>query len=578
MAKIRVLPPEEARRIAAGEVVDRPSALVREFLDNALDAGARAIDLSIEEGGIRLVEVADDGSGMDRDDLALCVSDHATSKIASLEDLSSARTLGFRGEALAAAGAVAELEIVTSPEAGIAWLLCVRNGRITLEGAARARGTTVRARFLFDSVPARKRFLKRPASEALLCKQVLLEKAAAFPDVQFRFIRDGELKVFLPAHGSLKERFAAAFGLEAFRPILHEIAGRGEGFVFSIVAGGPGLARQDKKLQMIFANGRRIYDWGLLQAFEFGLQGGFPNGEHPCGAVFLDIDPALVDFNIHPAKREAKFQNPNGIHHAVTSTLRSFLKELLEVPRYGLSAPREAFRSCVRAAKGAGGFPDDPADAALAEALVPASAARRSAAGSGDAAAECAPRYGAAPEGALTFVGRLWGIFLLVERGGCLYLVDQHAAHEGVLYRRYVTRPIAGERLLIPLAFSVDSAEDDAFLRGHKEELSRLGLTLEQDAPYSWRLESLPAGWSATDGETIEAVLALPRRNAAFVESWAASCACHTAVREGEYIDEDAALALIREAMALPVHRCPHGRPIWVEISREELLRGVKRL
>ncbi|MDR1094812.1 MAG: DNA mismatch repair endonuclease MutL [Spirochaetaceae bacterium] len=582
MAQIQVLPPEEARKIAAGEVIDRPAALVREFIDNALDAGAENIDVSIEEGGIRLVEVSDDGCGMDRDDLALCIEDHATSKITSLDDLVTTRTLGFRGEALPAAGSVAELEIVTGRN-GEAWRMAVHNGAARLGKAARSPGTTVRTRFLFDYIPARKRFLKRPASEALLCRQVFLEKAAAFPDIQFRFTQDGTLKLFLPAGASLKERFAAAFKLEPSLSLLHHIEGRGEGFTFSIVLGGPGLSRLDKKLQMVFANGRRIHDWGLQQALEAGLQGGFPNNEHPVGAIFLDIDPRLVDFNIHPAKREAKFQKAGDIHHAVSTTLRAFLPGLLE--RRSLALPLSARPDPLlpfspargpRDARGTGetrGMREanpDPANLLAEEALYDYDPPGEE---PGLAAAEPAPYYGR-----LTFIGRLWGLFILVEKDRRLYLIDQHAAHERILYERYLSGPIPAEPLLIPLAFSTETSEEDQFLSAHQDSLARLGIQLEQEAPHMWRLDSLPAGWRASDRETAEAVLALPRTGTGFVESWAASCACHTAVRDGAFLDERSALDLARAAMDIPARHCPHGRPIWVEITQEELLKGVKRL
>ncbi|MDR1469458.1 MAG: DNA mismatch repair endonuclease MutL [Spirochaetaceae bacterium] len=589
MARIQVLPPEEARKIAAGEVIDRPAALVREFIDNALDADAKNIEVSIEEGGIRLVEVSDDGIGMDRDDLALCIEDHATSKITRLDDLGTTRTLGFRGEALPAAAAVAELEIVTSRKNEAAWRLCAHNGTAKLDGAARAAGTTVRTRFLFDYIPARKQFLKRPSSEAQLCKQVFLEKAAAFPGVQFRFIQDGTLKVFLPSGVSLKDRFAAAFKLDQFLPLLHHIAGRGAGFSFAVIVGGPGLSRPDKKLQMVFANGRRIQDWSLQQALEAGLQGGFPNNEHPVGAIFLDVDPERVDFNIHPAKREAKFRQAGEIHHAVTTTLRAFLSELLRGRSFTLpecSAPSLPFSRTPRQTPGRTFYPaqgnegrePDGKDGAADQASALAEQALYEDAEPVDSGESVIAAESAPPYGVLTFVGRLWGVFILVAKGNRLYLIDQHAAHERILYQHYLSEPISGEKLLIPLTFNAESAEEDAFLREHREALARRGLTIEQDAPHVWRLTTLPAGWRATDGQTIEAVLALPRTGTNFVENWAASCACHTAIRDGAFLDERTALALAQEAMDMPDHHCPHGRPIWVEIMRESLLKGVKRL
>ncbi|MDR0642898.1 MAG: DNA mismatch repair endonuclease MutL, partial [Treponema sp.] len=313
--RITVLPPEEARKIAAGEVVDRPAALVREFLDNAIDAGGKQIEVFIDEGGCRRVEVDDDGEGMDRENLELCTLTHATSKIRSLDDLSTAKTLGFRGEALAAVTAVAALEIVSSAGGREAWKLLAGPGGNRpprIEPGSRSRGSSVRALGLFDTVPARKRFLKRGGSEALLCRQSFIDKALAFPEIDFRFTQDGVLKLSLPRAKSYKDRFAAALlegsGIKPVRErdFLHEIYALGEGFRVTIVTGGPELYRNDRRQQFVFANRRRIQDFSLLQALEYGVQGWFPNGVHPLGALYIDIDPALADFNIHPAKREAR--------------------------------------------------------------------------------------------------------------------------------------------------------------------------------------------------------------------------------------------------------------------------------
>ncbi|MDR3276195.1 MAG: DNA mismatch repair endonuclease MutL, partial [Treponema sp.] len=258
--RIQILPPAEARRIAAGEVVDRPAALVREFMDNAIDAGASLIETTVEAGGIRLAEVSDDGGGMGREDLALCWQDHATSKIRSLADLDTSETLGFRGEALAAAAAVSRLEILSSRDGREAWLLEAGpdNGESRITQARRVKGTTVRARGLFDTVPARKRFLKREASEALLCRQTFIEKALPFPGTGFRYVQEGELKLYLPVAASLRERFAAALLDSREAGLLHELSAGGPGFSLVIVAGGPELFRKDRRQQYVFANGRRI--------------------------------------------------------------------------------------------------------------------------------------------------------------------------------------------------------------------------------------------------------------------------------------------------------------------------------
>jgi DNA mismatch repair protein MutL len=327
---IRILSPDEAKKIAAGEVIDRPAALVRELTDNAIDAGAKNIELSIEGGGISKIEIIDDGEGMGRDDLALCTKTHATSKIQSLDDLSRFTTLGFRGEALAAAAAVARLEIITSADSREAWLL--ETGTETITQTRRRRGTSVRSFGLFDAIPARKRFLKREASEAALCRQVFTEKALAFPDICFRFIQDNQIKLnILPCNNesipALQKRFGELILDPHERNFLHTAEASGKGFTVTIIFGGPELYRRDRRRQYIFANKRRIQDFGLLQAFEFGLAGFFPNNSHPVGAVFIEVDPAEADFNIHPAKREVRFANAGAIHHSITTVLRNYTEQ-----------------------------------------------------------------------------------------------------------------------------------------------------------------------------------------------------------------------------------------------------------
>jgi len=589
---IRVLPPEEARKIAAGEVVDRPSALIREFLDNAIDADASSIEVSIEGGGSKKAEVSDDGRGMNRDDMEICWLAHATSKIRSLDDLNIAETLGFRGEALAATAAVAKLEIISCTEkagAAEAWRLEVGPGEANpprLERASRTKGSTVRALNLFDTIPARKRFLKRESSEGTLCRQVFIEKALAFPEIAFRFTQDGRPKEFLPTAASKKERFAAALLETRQAGFLHEIHVPGEGFSADVVIGGPELFRSDRRMLYVFANGRRIQDYSLMLAMEYGTQGWFPNGTHPLGAIYLDIDPSLADFNIHPAKREARFRDPGAIHHAISGSLRDFCRRLsLKMPS-------------VQAAD------TKPSGTALAEEAlyanlpgIPAPGIREAGAGHGGsygggsygsragyenrpAAAMAAttvgekkPVYG----GEIRYAGRAFGLFLLAEWGDRLFIIDQHAAHERILYNRFLADRIPGQELLVPLFFTTESAEDDGFIEARRGELARLAIVIEKDGD-GWRIDSLPSGWKLGDAETVREILELRNAGGNVAERWAAVCCCHQAVKDGDYLDDATAKDLVKEALALPDPHCPHGRPVWTEIGRDALCRAVRRI
>ncbi|MDR0589904.1 MAG: DNA mismatch repair endonuclease MutL [Spirochaetaceae bacterium] len=598
-SRIQVLPPEEARKIAAGEVVNRPAALVREFIDNALDAGSTLVELIIDGGGIYRTEVIDNGGGMTREDLELCWYTHATSKIRSLDDLNTAETLGFRGEALAAAAAVSRLEILTSTDGREAWQLEVGPGNTTpprITQTRRAKGTNIRALGLFDTIPARKRFLKREGSEANLCRQALIDKALAFYGVSFRFIQDGKLKLFLPAVTSRKERFAQALLTGTEGLFLYEIALGGTGFSVTVVAGGPELYRNDRRQQYVFANGRRIQDYSLLQALEYGLQGWFPNGTHPVGGVYVNVDPALADFNIHPAKQEVRFLDAGAIHHAVTQALRDFSRhrnmagtekffegdhklwdDLKEgEPGYQDHGNRDASASSRAAALALEALLENPRPFAS----LPGRGSGEGEPGSSLFAGEYAPPYGVRAEGepAPRLAGRVFNLFLLVEWKDRLFIIDQHAAHERLLFNRFMSEAIPKQDLLVSLPFTTESDEEDRFLSRRKEDLAKLGITITGGEKGLWYIEALPVNWRLGDTETVQEILKLKTAGEDMIERWAATLSCHGAIKDGDYLDDTAALALAEAALKLPEARCPHGRPIWTELSREELFRAVRRL
>ena len=565
---IKVLAPEEARKIAAGEVIDRPSALVREFMDNAIDAGAGLIEVLIEEGGISLVEVSDDGEGMSREDLSLSWLNHATSKIRSLDDLAKMSTLGFRGEALSAAAAVSALEILTSRDGKEAWKLRVGPGernKPLMEQSRRKRGSNIRAMGLYDSIPARKRFLRRAGSEGMSCRQIFNEKAMAFPDISFRFIQDGKLICYYPGVSSLRERFCQIHLKEGEGAFLHEIAASGKNFSVSIVAGGPELYRRDRRLQYIYANKRRIQDFALVQALEYGLQGWFPGGNHPLGALFVNVDPAHADFNIHPAKREVRFADPGAIHHAVTTALRDFCRKAVMASSHRETQRAQDVEQILDLYPPSS--PMSPAPPVKNSFKVELLA---------NEAAEAAEPYQA---GKVRYLGRLFDLFILIEKDEQLFIIDQHAAHERILFEDFINSPIPKQELLVPLPFSTQSQSEDNFLEEKQAELYRLGITLNRGtAPHEWQIEALPAGWKLSDSETVKEILSLNESKESVAESWMISLSCWGAVKEGDTLDEESALALAEKAFALPHRHCPHGRPIWFEICRNELLKAVKRI
>jgi DNA mismatch repair protein MutL len=440
----------------------------------------------------------------------------------------------------------------------------------------------------------RKRFLKREGSEGGFCRQAFVDKALAFPGIGFHFIQEGKLKTLVPPDTSFKDRFAALLLNSGEKPFVHEIFAAGSGVSVTIVAGGPELYRSDRRRQYVFANGRRIQDFSLLQALEYGLQGWFPNGTHPVGAIYLEIDPKLADFNIHPAKREARFADPGAIHHAISSILLDFSRRRNVSPDGGTYPgnplfPGEDFRTGkglydTGEALGRTGsslvmeallngvpcfspLPSGEGDRMAAENTLPYTPERVS--------PGIPPEDGASPSP--VYAGRIFGLFILIEKGDRVFIIDQHAAHERILYDGFLAGSVPKQELLIAIPFTTGSEEEDRFLTKRREDLAKLGIVIEKDGE-GWRIEALPVNWRMGDAETVKEILELRLAGENMAERWAATLSCHSAVKDGDYLDDTAALALGKAALGLPVPRCPHGRPVWVEISREFLFRQVRRI
>ncbi len=586
MPRIQVLPPETARLIAAGEVIDRPAALLRELLDNALDAKATDIRIDIEGGGIGSVLVLDDGEGMDAEDLALAVLPHATSKIRRADDLLTARSLGFRGEALASISAAASLEITSrTAEMREARRLTSRPGNpVVIEPTAGQKGTRVLVRGLFDNFPARRQFLKRAQAEAALCRQVFIDKAMAHPSTAFRFASDGRLVDLAPACPSLKER-VLAFHAEPGPALLHEIAFSGEGFEGRIVLAGPSWYRGDRRSMEVFVNRRRVQDWSLLSGLDWAYEGFLPGGAHPFALLFVEIDPALADFNIHPAKREVRFRDPGSLRHAMTRALRDFLASFLRaVPKganSGSPAADEEARGGEASGSGGGGqgwprsgFQDQGTtydrEGSSWEALLRDRPFERAI----SAGAPAGPSTGPSA-GALRYLGQAFNLFLVVERGEELFLIDQHAAHERLIYDELSSRGPTVQELLVPVTIRVDTDAEERRLALLAPAIARAGFSLRREGA-DWQLTALPASLrgepEAALRELIEGGSDDPERSAR------AMTACKAAIKDGESLDPASALELARRALELPEPRCPHGRPVWFRLTRQDLFRFVRRI
>ncbi len=605
--RIRVLPPDVAKRIAAGEVIDRPAAALRELLDNALDSGARNIVVEMQGGGIELLRVVDDGSGMGKDDLSLSILPHATSKISALDDLLSLSTLGFRGEALSSMASVARVEIVSAIRDDEAWRLdSVPDGTVAIVPSRGSRGTHVTIRELFANFPARRKFLKRASAEASACKAVFVDKAMAFPEVAFKLSSDSRLLLALRPSG-LAERVLAA-SLPAEAPGLYrELIANGTGFKAKIVASLPAIHRNDRRHLQVFINGRKVQDYGLAQALEYGYHGYLPGAAWPLVYAFIEVDPEYADFNIHPAKKEVRLKNLDEIRAGLIRSIRDYLgahsriapssaipgtepaaSSLFSVDdsrkfQYA-SPPAATFQNAKD--RFTGPQPGETANAAegrLSWAAIAEAAARIRENEPCDTQESLrATTHGKntvamADASGFRYLGRALGVFLVFQTGDEVILMDQHAAHERLLYDEIMAGRAISQELLVPVVFEPESDEEDSYIATHAQELAAAGFRLAREGR-AWLLESAPALLpEAMTGAIFEILRSRPDPDELLRET-AAQAACRAAVKDGDELDETGAVALIRAALALPEPRCPHGRPIWLKLSRDDLFRAVRRL
>ncbi len=589
---IRELPDELISQIAAGEVVERPASVVRELLDNALDAGATQITLRLLAGGVRLIGVEDDGAGIAPQEMATALKRHATSKIASLQDLEAVGTMGFRGEALAAVNSIAELSLL-SRTAGAegAWLLDGRTGE--LRPAARGPGTTVEVRELFFSVPARRKFLKSDATELAHCIEAVRRHALARADVGFAIWHEGKLI----------EQWRAQAGPDALDRRLADVLG--EDFLADSVAiehqagpvritgraGVPDIARSRADQQFAYVNGRFVRDKVIAHAARAAYEDVLHGQRQPVYVLHIAIDPARVDVNVHPTKIEVRFRDGREVHQAVRHAVEN-----------ALAAPRAALLG--EPATAAAAWPAEPPSFKRFEAPTPvpfAQAAIHFEARSGHvvqelqalwqphAAADRAPAAPATPEAdpAPTWplgraIAQLHGIYILAENHAGLIVVDMHAAHERIVYERLKAQlganRITSQPLLIPATFAATPTEV-ATAESAAAVLQQLGLEITPFSPKTLAVRAVPTTLAAGDAvELARSVLAeLAQHEAATVVQRAqhellATMACHGAVRANRRLNLAEMNALLRQMEATErADQCNHGRPTWRQVTLKEL-------
>ncbi|MDR7532328.1 MAG: DNA mismatch repair endonuclease MutL [Armatimonadota bacterium] len=571
MTRIRILERSVAVRIAAGEVVERPASVVKELVENALDAGARTVTVDVEGAGLRLIRVSDDGGGIAAEDVALAFQRFATSKITRLEDLDSVRSYGFRGEALPSIAAVAHVTLTTRvPDAPVAVRAVVVGGSVqSVEPHGAPPGTTVEVRHLFHTTPARLKFLKSPAREQALIAEAVLNAALAAPHVAFRLAFDGRTPAVWP-RTSLADRAAGALGARDAAEVIEVQAALPGGLARGWLQH-PQYHRPSRTAQHVFVNGRPVHHATLRRAVEQGFAQLLPVGRFPAFVLFLDVDPALVDVNVHPRKLEVRFRDDGRLFGVVAGAVR---RALLTSPLI-----RQITPGVVPAAPASAAGPlPEPAPVELSPGLPALELAAREAAGAYPRLAE--PRLPT-----LRPVGQVLGTYIVAEGPDGLYLVDQHAAHERVLFERLraarVRGGVASQVLAMPLPVDVTPGEL-SLIAGYRDQLAQLGYDVEPFGTGTALLRAVPA--VAPDGRCDDllrrAIAALAGEGTGEdpLDRLAIATACHVAIRAGDRLTHEAMATLLADlAAAEDPYTCFHGRPTIVAVPRAQLERWFLR-
>ena len=577
---IRVLPDVLISQIAAGEVVERPAAALKEILENSLDAGATEIQIDLEQGGIKRIRVSDDGVGIARDELALALTRHATSKIASLADLEQVASLGFRGEALASIAAIARVQLTSrsanSNHTGAehAWTVQAEGGHLSAPApAARGTGTTIDIQDLFFNTPARRKFLKTEATEYAHCAETVRRLALANPATAFTLTHNGRVQLRLnaePAHARVRQVLGEAFehntiAVDAAAGVL-----RVSGWVIR-----PGAATASRDSQHVFVNGRYVRDKLIVHALKEAYRDVLHHQLNPAYCLFISLPPDLVDVNVHPAKTEIRFRDSRGVHQFLFHAVERLLSAPVEAGAVAVATPEPGTVAPLARPYGAPqqvsmALPVSEAMAYYAPLGAPVATPAMPAESAHDA-----PPLGYA-------LAQLHGVYVLAQNAQGLVLVDMHAAHERVVYEKLKTaldaRAVPAQTLLIPVALTVD-ARDVAEISPHLEQLAEIGFELSITSPTSVAVRSVP--WLLKDADPVEltrAVLAevaefgVARLLAERRNELLATLACHGAVRANRRLTLPEMNALLREMEATErAGQCNHGRPTWFQVSLGEL-------
>jgi DNA mismatch repair protein MutL len=565
---IRLLDETTVGQIAAGEVIERPLSVVKELVENALDAGARRIVVAISRGGLDAIEVADDGAGIAPDQMHLAFARHATSKLARAEDLERISSLGFRGEGLASIAAIARVRLISrTAESDVGYVVDAHGGDVgEPEPIAAPPGTRVVVTELFGNVPVRREYVRTPSAEFARISSFLATLALGYPDVAFSLSHDGRATFAFPGTPSLEQRLAHVFGPAPARALValepegsRDAPLRVRGFVSA-----PGNDRGDRRMQLLFVNGRLLRSTLLAGAWSSGYSTFALANRQPFGVLFLTVPPDHVDPNVHPTKSDVRLRHPEAVHDVVRRAIASTLA------RHATTRMRDAVSFAP------------PEMASDAESVPPNGRAHEPQTFVWETTSDGYAMTPAAPA-ALSILAQLDETFILATDGRALVLVDQHAAHERVAFEAIAERAARGapasEPLLLPYTIELDADDADRFERS-RAALAEAGLDAEPFGERAYRIAATPAGYGARAfdvrayiddlGDDVPGLSATER-------VWA-SLACHSVTRAGERLERAEMDALLARLIRCenPMH-CPHGRPTIVRIEADAIARMFKR-
>lgn len=557
MSRIKVLPVDLRNKIAAGEVVERPSSVVKELIENSIDAGSTDICVEVLSGGKRMIKVSDDGAGMDREDALLCFERHATSKILKEDDLFNIRTLGFRGEALPSIASVSKVKLVTGIKGSPSGI------SVEIHGGERGEikdapfsGTIIEIRDLFFNTPARKKFLKTNNTELFHIVDTVTKEALSHCEIGFRLLTEHQETVLLPRASGLRERIMQIYGDE-FLKGLREVSAGHEGMKMHAFISNSGNFRNSKSHQYIFINSRPVKDASLSHAAYMAYEGIIPSDKHPIFFLFLDLDPREIDFNVHPTKREVRFHDKETVHRFARSRLRDVVK-----------ADRAQYTGQFAGASDAGAYEGRPH-------VQPSSSF------ASDTAFVSEPRgLSYMPSSPFIYLG---DTFIAFSGKGGLTLIDHHAAHERILYEKFLKQmSFTTYRLLFPEQVRLSPKEYKVILE-NKGLLAEFGIEVDDFGHDTVMVRSLPEALQGADlrgmiADMASGIIEGVNPDKSLKESLAARIACHSSVRGKEILNQEEFSRLLADLNNTEhPDQCPHGRPTRLFYSLEDLKKMFKR-